>query len=54
MNCYTIFKTKEVKFDSILIADINKVIDKNHIDLSYAHWDNDVQQDHQSVGKVAL
>ncbi len=48
------FETKKVQFDHILIEAINKVIDENAIDIIYTHWDYDVHQDHQAVGKATL
>ena len=48
------YETKQVKFDYKLIEDINRVIDENKIDLVYTHWDRDIHQDHQAIGKATL
>lgn len=48
------YKTKQVQFSYKVIEDINKVIDENEIDTVYTHWDFDVHQDHQAVGKATL
>lgn len=47
-------ETKQVSFDYKLIENINKVIDENKIDIIYTHWDRDVHQDHQAIGKASL
>ena len=46
------YETKEVNFDYRLIRDIEMIINDNQIDLIYTHWDKDVHQDHQAVGKA--
>jgi LmbE family N-acetylglucosaminyl deacetylase len=48
------YETKQVQFNYKLIEDINRVIDNNDIDLIYTHWDHDVHQDHQAIGKATL
>lgn len=48
------YETKQVKFTHELIEDINRVIDENKIDIIYTHWDHDVHQDHQAIGKASL
>ncbi len=48
------YETKQVKYNHHLIEDINRVIDANKIDLIYTHWDYDVHQDHQAIGKATL
>ena len=48
------FETKKVQFDHVLVELIDEVIDKHAIDLIYTHWDYDVHQDHQAVGKATL
>lgn len=48
------YETKQVKFGYRLIEDINRVIDDNDIDLIYTHWDHDIHQDHQAIGKASL
>ncbi|MBU1864509.1 MAG: PIG-L family deacetylase [Candidatus Omnitrophica bacterium] len=48
------YETKHVQFNHVLIEDINKVIDAYHIDLVYTHWDKDVHQDHQAIGRATL
>ena len=48
------YETKQVKFDYKLIEDINRVIDENGIDMIYTHWDHDVHQDHQAIGKATM
>jgi LmbE family N-acetylglucosaminyl deacetylase len=47
-------KTREVEFNPDLVDLIEKVIVDNSIDTIYTHWDQDVHQDHQSVGKASL
>jgi LmbE family N-acetylglucosaminyl deacetylase len=46
--------TKAVKFDNELVELINRVIDENKIQMVYTHWDFDVHQDHQAIGKATL
>lgn len=48
------FDTKEVSFDHILVEHINKIIDEKEIEMVYTHWDFDVHQDHQAIGKATL
>ncbi|MFC1623830.1 PIG-L deacetylase family protein [Candidatus Omnitrophota bacterium] len=48
------YETKQVRFGYELIEDINRVIDNNKIDLIYTHWDHDIHQDHQAIGKASL
>ncbi len=48
------WETKQVDFGYKLIEEINEVIDENHIDIVYTHWDFDVHQDHQAIGKASL
>lgn len=48
------YETKKVEFTHELIEDINKVIDERRIDVIYTHWDRDVHQDHQAIGKATL
>jgi LmbE family N-acetylglucosaminyl deacetylase len=57
LNCELIcnrYATKNVLFGPELIEDINRVIDQNSIDIIYTHWDYDVHQDHQAIGKATL
>jgi len=46
--------TREVEFDPTLVDLIEKVIYEKSIDFIYTHWDQDVHQDHQNVGKASL
>lgn len=48
------YETKQVFYNYKLIEDINRVIDDHQIDLVYTHWDFDVHQDHQAIGKATL
>lgn len=48
------YETKHVQFGYKLISDIEEVIEKKNIDTIYTHWDLDVHQDHQSIGKATL
>jgi len=48
------WETKQVNFGYKLIEEINKIIDKNDIDIIYTHWDYDVHQDHFAIGKASL
>jgi LmbE family N-acetylglucosaminyl deacetylase len=48
------FDTKEVKFDYVLVEHLNRIIDDNNIDMVFTHWDFDVHQDHQAIGKATL
>jgi len=48
------YETKQVKFGYKLIEEINKIIDDNSIDVVYTHWDHDIHQDHQAIGKASL
>lgn len=48
------YETKQVEFGQKLIEDINRVVDENKIDIIYTHWDNDIHQDHQAIGKSTL
>jgi len=48
------FETKQVKFNHLLVEAINRTIDIYHIDMIYTHWDYDVHQDHQAIGKATL
>ncbi|MEW6600112.1 MAG: PIG-L deacetylase family protein [Nitrospirota bacterium] len=48
------YETKHVQFGFKLISDIEEVIEKNRIDIIYTHWDLDVHQDHQAIGKATL
>ncbi len=48
------YETKQVTFGHELIEDINRVIDDNKIDIIYTHWDYDIHQDHQAIGKATL
>jgi LmbE family N-acetylglucosaminyl deacetylase len=47
-------ETKEVQYGTELIEIINKVIDENNIDVIYTHWDKDVNQDHNAIGRATL
>ena len=47
-------ETKQVKFEFDLIEEINRIIDSNKIDLIYTHWDSDVHQDHQAIGRATM
>ena len=48
------YETKQVIFNYKLIEDINRVIDENNIDMIYTHWDFDIHQDHQAIGKATM
>lgn len=48
------YETKHVKFGYALIRDIEEVVDEYDIDIIYTHWDFDVHQDHQAIGKASL
>ena len=48
------YETKQVEFGFKLIEDINRIIDNNSIDVVYTHWDHDVHQDHQAIGRASL
>lgn len=48
------YETKQVVFCHKLIEDINKVIDENKINVIYTHWDHDIHQDHQAIGRASL
>ncbi len=48
------YETKKVSFDYKLIEDINRIIDDHKIDQIYTHWDQDVHQDHQAIGRATL
>lgn len=49
-----LYKSKEVKYESKLIEELNKIIDNKKIDIIYTHWDDDVHQDHSAIGKATL
>ena len=46
--------TRKVEFNPTLVDLIETVIYERSIDLIYTHWDQDVHQDHQNVGKATL
>ena len=48
------FDTWGISFNHELIEAINIVIDDYKIDQIYTHWDYDVHQDHQAIGKATL
>jgi len=48
------YETKHVKFGYELIKDIEDVVEENRINLIYTHWDLDIHQDHQAIGKATL
>lgn len=57
LNCELIcnyYETKHVEFGYKLIKDIEDVVEENRIDLIYTHWDLDIHQDHQAIGKATL
>ena len=47
-------QTRCVVFNPELVDLIESTINKNAIDIIYTHWDCDVHQDHQSIGKATL
>ena len=49
-----VFETKKVQFDHGLVEHINIIIDRYDVDLIYTHWDPDVHQDHQAIGRATL
>lgn len=48
------YETKEVKYGTKLIEDLNRIIDENNIDTVYTHWSGDVHQDHSAIAKATL
>lgn len=48
------YKAKEVKYNSNLIENLDRVIADNKIDLIYTHWLGDVHQDHSAIGRATL
>ncbi|MBF0168516.1 MAG: PIG-L family deacetylase [Alphaproteobacteria bacterium] len=46
--------TREVTFCPHLIDLLERNIIEKSIDVIYTHWDNDVHQDHQSIGKATM
>ena len=48
------YETKNVRYETKLIEDLNKIIDEKKIDVIYTHWIHDVHQDHSAIGKATL
>ncbi|MCB2186161.1 MAG: PIG-L family deacetylase [Deltaproteobacteria bacterium] len=48
------FTTLELTFNNALVETINRVVDDYQVDMIYTHWDQDVHQDHQAVGRATL
>jgi len=48
------YETKKVKHLVRLIEQINRIIDKQQIDIIYTHWIHDTYQDHSAVGRATL
>jgi len=48
------YETKLVEFDVTLIEDLNREVDKRHVDLVYTHWTGDINQDHSAIAKATL
>ncbi|RMH56007.1 MAG: hypothetical protein D6679_10170 [Candidatus Hydrogenedentota bacterium] len=48
------WETKKVAFGHELIETLNRIIDEREIDVIFTHWDFDVHQDHQAIGKATL
>ena len=46
--------TREIAFNPELVDQIERVIHDHSIDMLYTHWDHDVHQDHQAIGKASL
>jgi len=46
--------TREIGFSPELVDLIEGVIHDHSIDMLYTHWDHDVHQDHQAIGKASL
>lgn len=47
-------ETKTLQYGYELIELMNKIIDENHIDVVYTHWDKDVHQDHSAIGRATF
>jgi len=48
------YETKNVKYCTKLIEDVNAIIDELKIDTVYTHWIHDIHQDHYAVAKATL
>jgi LmbE family N-acetylglucosaminyl deacetylase len=48
------YTTKHASFGPRLIEDIDRAIGERSVDCVYTHWDFDVHQDHQAIGKSTL